>query len=159
MATSYFIAIVMIVTVFALQIQAQETETVTGTIYCDNNFTFYINGEFVTQDPVAIIPHNAHNFTFLIPKGEDVTFAITAIDWANETTGLEYDNRCVGDGVCAPCSVMALSPIPRGNAGLRSTAPSTGGNATLPLTATTASNFFQPANRRVSLPWRVVMRG
>ncbi len=77
---------------------AQESETITGTIFCDNDFMFYINGELVAEDPVDIIPHNALNVTFTIPRGEPVVFAITAIDWANETTGLEYDNRCVGDG-------------------------------------------------------------
>ena len=74
------------------------TETINGTIFCDNNFTFYVNGELIATDPVPIIPHNAYNVTFNIIKGEEVTFAITGIDWANATTGLEYDNRCVGDG-------------------------------------------------------------
>lgn len=77
---------------------AQEFETITGTIYCDNNFTFFINGEIIAQDPVETFPHNAHNSTFTILKDEAVVFAITARDWSDETTGLEYDNRCLGDG-------------------------------------------------------------
>lgn len=95
MARAYLLGIVA---AFALRIQAQEMETVNGTIYSDNNFTFYVNGEFIARDPVEVIPHNAVNITFRIPKGQDVVFAITASDWSNETTGLEYANRCVGDG-------------------------------------------------------------
>ena len=38
------------------------------------------------------------NVTFTIPRDEDIVFAIEARDWADEVTGLEYDNRCVGDG-------------------------------------------------------------
>lgn len=82
----------------ALRGYTQEQVEVTGTIYCDNEFKFYINGELIAEDPVPTIPHNALNITFTIPAAEPVVFAITAIDWANETTGLEYDNRCVGDG-------------------------------------------------------------
>ena len=38
-----------------------EYETINGTIYCDNNFRFYVNGELVAEDPVPVVPHNAHN--------------------------------------------------------------------------------------------------
>ena len=78
---------------------AQNSEsTITGTIFADNNFTLYVNGKEVARDPVEIIPHNAVNVTFTVPKDEDIVIAIEARDWANDTTGLEYENRCVGDG-------------------------------------------------------------
>ena len=78
--------------------KAQDREVITGTIYCDNNFTFYVNGEFVAQDPLPTIPHGAVNVSFEVESGRDITFAIDAKDWANTSTGLEYDNRCMGDG-------------------------------------------------------------
>ena len=77
---------------------AQEMETITGTIYCDNDFSFYVNGELIVEDPIPIIRHNALNVSFSVLSGKDIVFAIEARDWANSTTGLEYDNRCVGDG-------------------------------------------------------------
>lgn len=42
----------------------QEMETVTGTIYCNNNATLYVNGKLVARDPVTVVPHNAYNVTF-----------------------------------------------------------------------------------------------
>ena len=77
---------------------AQKTVTITGTIFVDNNFTLYVNGREVARDPVEIIPHNAVNVTFTVPEGKDIIIAIESRDWANDTTGLEYGNRCVGDG-------------------------------------------------------------
>ena len=77
---------------------AQEMETITGTIYCDNDFSFYVNGELIAEDPIPIIRHNAVNVSFSIPSGKDVVFAIEGRDWADDVSGLEYDNRCIGDG-------------------------------------------------------------
>lgn len=76
-----------------------EYETINGTIYCDNNFRFYVNGELVAEDPVPVVPHNAHNVSFRVRRGEDITFAIEGIDNGNESTGMELGNRCIGDGV------------------------------------------------------------
>ena len=73
-------------------------ETITGTVYVDNDFSFYINGELIIEDPVPIIRHNAVNVSFRVPRGKNITFAIDARDWADDISGLEYDNRCVGDG-------------------------------------------------------------
>ena len=36
-------------------------ETITGTIYCDNDFSFYVSGELITEDPIPIIRRNAVN--------------------------------------------------------------------------------------------------
>ena len=77
----------------------REQETITGTIFCNNNASLYINGKLVTTDPVVSAPHNAFNVSFQVPDGEDITFAIDARDIANDTSGLELDNRCVGTGV------------------------------------------------------------
>lgn len=76
----------------------EDVEMVTGTIYVNNNFTFYINGELVAKDPVEIVPHNAYNVTFTIPKNKDVTYGITGIDWADANTGLEFNDQCLGSG-------------------------------------------------------------
>ena len=76
----------------------EDGETVTGTIYVNNNFTFYINGELIARDPVETIPHNAFNVSFTIPKNQDVTYGITGIDLADATSGLELNDRCLGSG-------------------------------------------------------------
>lgn len=71
---------------------------ITGTIFSNNNFTFYVNGKFIVQDPIPSIPHNAVNVTFRVPANTDITFAIDARDLASTTTGLEFDDKCVGSG-------------------------------------------------------------
>lgn len=88
---------------------AQEMETITGTIYCDNDFSFYVNGELVEEDPISVIPHNAVNVSFSVPRGKDVVFAIEGRDVADDVSGLEYGDRCVGDGGLSyeQCSAMA----------------------------------------------------
>ena len=52
-----FIVAYCLITLSA-NIRAQD-EMVSGTIYVNNNFTFYINGEIVAKDPVVGAPHNA----------------------------------------------------------------------------------------------------
>ena len=89
--------LLILVQLFAMS-NSQEMETITGTIFCDNDFNFYVNGELVAQDPITTFPHNAVNVSFSIPRGKDAIFAIEAMDWADDVSGLEYDNRCVGDG-------------------------------------------------------------
>ena len=78
---------------------AGKLETITGSIYCDNEFTFYVNGKFIINDTFPITKgHNAVNVTFTVTPGEDIVFAIEGRDWADEVTGLEFGNRCIGDG-------------------------------------------------------------
>lgn len=74
---------------------AQDLEVINGTIYVNNEFTFYINGEKVAEDPT--LDHNAYNVSFTVERGKDVTFAIDARDWADDS-GLEFGGRCVGSG-------------------------------------------------------------
>lgn len=75
-----------------------EVSTVSGTIYCNNNVSFYVNGELVAVDPITGAPHNAFNVTFEVDTDKDVTFAVNAIDIADDTTGLELNDRCLGAG-------------------------------------------------------------
>lgn len=75
---------------------AQQFETIQGTIFVNNRFQLFVNGELVGEDP--LVPHNAYNVSFRVPADEDITFAILAIDNGNETTGLEFGNRCLGSG-------------------------------------------------------------
>ena len=77
---------------------ARAQDTITGTIFANNNASFYINGELIAVDPIHIVPHNAFNVSFQVPAGQDITFAIEAIDIADDVTGLELDNRCLGAG-------------------------------------------------------------
>ena len=77
----------------------QEMETVTGTIYCDNEFILYVNGEQIAYDDYPILQgHNALNVSFTVPKGKNYVIAIEGIDWADNETGLEFDGRCIGSG-------------------------------------------------------------
>ena len=80
------------------KVSAQDVNMISGTIYVNNNFTFYINGELIARDPVEAAPHNAYNVTFPVPNNQDVTYAITGIDLANPNTGLELGDRCLGSG-------------------------------------------------------------
>lgn len=75
-----------------------QEETITGIVYCDNSFSFYVNGELVREDPVPTAPHNAVNVSFLVESGRDIVFAIEARDLADSETGLELENRCIGGG-------------------------------------------------------------
>jgi len=79
-------------------LSTSENVTFVGTIYADNWFQFYFNGEFIIEDPVDWTPHNAVNFTFSAPKDGLYTFAIYTKDYSDNTTGLEYDNQCIDDG-------------------------------------------------------------
>ena len=76
---------------------AQDTEVINGTIYANNEFTLYINGKKVAEDPFLV--HSAHNVSFTVEKGKDITFAIDVRDWApEENGGLEFGGRCIGGG-------------------------------------------------------------
>ena len=99
MANLKRLVIVSVITMIMMHVRAQEDgEVVTGTIYVNNNFTFYINGEVIARDPVDTIPHNAYNVTFTIPRNQDVTYGITAIDLADANSGLEFNDQCLGSG-------------------------------------------------------------
>jgi len=70
-----------------------------GYVYADNYFELFYNGQLIANDPVSFIPHNAVFFNISEPEEPSCrTFAVLAKDFADETTGLEYNNTCVGDG-------------------------------------------------------------
>jgi len=74
------------------------TMTVTGTIYADNWFKFWFNGELIHTDPYDFTPHNAEYVTFEAPVCGKWSFAIYATDYSDNVTGMEYDGNCIGDG-------------------------------------------------------------
>ena len=92
------LVVVNLLSHFHFMSNAQKTETVTGTVFCNNDFSLYINGELVAVDPIPTTPHNAVNVSFRVETGKDITFAIDARDLASNDTGLEFDNRCLGSG-------------------------------------------------------------
>ena len=93
-----FLVSVLALLAVARYTRCAEEETITGTIFSNNNSTLYIDGELVAIDPVPIAPHQAYNVSFNHVKGKDITFAMEGIDFYDVDTGLELDNRCVGAG-------------------------------------------------------------
>lgn len=85
-------------TVSGSQCTSNATEIITATIYADNWFTFWFNGELIMEDPIEFIPHQAVEFSFEAPVCGPRVFAIEAKDYSNNVTALEYDDNCVGDG-------------------------------------------------------------
>lgn len=69
---------------------------VTGWIYADNWFELSVNGTVVATDPTPFKPFDVVPVRF--PAVYPMTIAIVAKDYADPTTGLEYDNTKVGDG-------------------------------------------------------------
>ena len=63
--------------------------TVHGTVYCDNRFTLWVNGEEVVDDPVDFTPHQAVRVSFEWDGVSSLTYAIQCEDYASES-GYEY---------------------------------------------------------------------
>ena len=76
--------------------QSPEDRIETGTIYADNFYVFYLNGEKIAED-ARFLPHEATRVAFANVSGSAV-YAVLARDNADPVTGLEYGDRCVGDG-------------------------------------------------------------
>ena len=70
--------------------------TIKANVYADNWFMLYVNGELVAVDSIAFVPHNAISVDIL-PK-YPMTVAVLAKDFADEQTGLEWNNTRIGDG-------------------------------------------------------------
>ena len=71
-----------------------------GTVYCDNKFTLWVNGEEVATDPVSFTPHQAVRVSFEWDGLTSITYALQCEDFASES-GFEYigTNRPqLGDG-------------------------------------------------------------
>lgn len=71
-------------------------DTVRLTVYADNWFQLYINGELVAVDPIRFIPHNVVSVDVL--PDYPMTIAVMACDNADPITGMEYANTNIGDG-------------------------------------------------------------
>ena len=67
---AFLVFVFVVVLTVARYTKCAEDEFITGTIYCNNNSTLYIDGELVATDPVPIIPHNAYNVSFNRAKGK-----------------------------------------------------------------------------------------
>eukprot|EP01060_Flectonema_neradi_P032168 TRINITY_DN5069_c0_g1_i1.p1 TRINITY_DN5069_c0_g1~~TRINITY_DN5069_c0_g1_i1.p1 ORF type:complete len:264 (+),score=56.13 TRINITY_DN5069_c0_g1_i1:106-897(+) len=74
-------------------------ETITGTIFCDNQFEFYFNGQLIASDPVHFTPHQAVEVSFEWDGISDKVYAIHCQDYAS-SSGYEYieNNPALGDG-------------------------------------------------------------
>lgn len=73
---------------------------ITGTVYCDNFFTLWVNGEKVVADPVDFTPHQAVRFSLDWDGTTSLTYATQCEDYASES-GYEYiasSKPKLGDG-------------------------------------------------------------
>jgi len=74
--------------------------TVVGTVYCDNKFTLWVNGQKVANDPIEFTPHQAVRVSFEWNGTSNITYAIQCEDYASDS-GYEYiesDRPQLGDG-------------------------------------------------------------
>jgi hypothetical protein len=71
-------------------------DTVKASMYADNWFSLYVDGELVAVDSIAFLPHNVVTVD-LLPH-YPMTIAVLARDNADSRTGMEYANTNVGDG-------------------------------------------------------------
>ena len=74
--------------IFAAQCP-REPQQVVGTIYCDNQFTLWVNGQQVATDPISFTPHQAVRVAFDWDGSSNLTYAIQCEDYAS-TSGFEY---------------------------------------------------------------------
>lgn len=75
-------------------------ETITGYIFCDNQFEFYFNGELIKTDPLDFTPHQAVKVSFEYDGTSAKTYAIMCQDYAS-ASGYEYtstNSPKLGDG-------------------------------------------------------------
>lgn len=76
-------------------IKPRLSDTVKLSVYADNWFALYINGEIVAVDSIAFMPHNV--VTVDVLPEFPMTIAVLVKDNADPKTGLEYGDR-IGDG-------------------------------------------------------------
>lgn len=75
-------------------------QTISGTIYCDNQFILWVNGKRIAADPIPFTPHQAVNVNFQWDGKSDIQYAIQCEDYAS-ASGYEYINSWrpqLGDG-------------------------------------------------------------
>ena len=73
----------------------QMNDTISASMYADNWFMLYINGELVAVDSIKFIPHNVVSVDIL--PSYPMTIAVMAKDNADPSTGMEYANTNIGD--------------------------------------------------------------
>jgi len=71
-------------------------DTIRATVYADNWFSLFVNGELVAVDSIAFLPHNVVAVDLL--PAYPMTIAVMAKDNADPATGMEYANTQIGDG-------------------------------------------------------------
>lgn len=71
-------------------------DAIRATVYADNSFKLYINGELVAVDSIAFVPHNVVSVDIL--PAYPMTIAVMAVDNADPKSGMEYANTNIGDG-------------------------------------------------------------
>ena len=89
---------IMSFVVLNLIIMVTKSKIIEGWIYADNWFELYFNGNKVGSDPILFTPHNAVKINFNADDTGLFSYAIWAQDYADNITGLEYDDTCLGDG-------------------------------------------------------------
>lgn len=84
------------------------SKDITGTVYCDNKFTLWVNGKKVATDPVEFTPHQAVKVAFKWNGSSSISYAIKCEDFASES-GYEYigsGHPQLGDGPSLPSLMM-----------------------------------------------------
>lgn len=71
------------------------SDTIKASVYADNTFELYINGQLVAVDSIQFIPHNVISVDIL--PAYPMTIAVLAKDNADPDTGMEYANTNIGD--------------------------------------------------------------
>ncbi len=96
--TSFFLVSAPLISVAAEC--PMEPQKITGTIYCDNKFTLWVNGEKIAEDPIDFTPHQAVDVEFHWDGTSNITYAIQCEDYASPS-GFEYTETKrpqLGDG-------------------------------------------------------------
>ena len=71
-------------------------EVITATLFGDNYFELYINGEFVCRDAIGFVPFNSHIVRFQATY--PMTVAVRLLDGETHLgIGMEYDEYNIGD--------------------------------------------------------------
>ncbi len=71
------------------------SDTIKASVYADNTFELYINGQLAAVDSIQFIPHNVISVDIL--PAYPMTIAVLAKDNADPDTGMEYANTNIGD--------------------------------------------------------------
>lgn len=90
-------------------VTAAEETIITGTIFCDNYFEFYFNGDLIMKDPLDFTPNQAVNVSFTWDGKSDMLYAILCQDYMNldvGATGFEYVDVPIWNDEIGTCCFM-----------------------------------------------------